>query len=351
MPKLFDNAKNSKKDEFYTMLSDIEKELKYYKSQFKNKIVYCNCDDPYESNFFKFFSANFNNFQLKKLIATCYTGSPIVGSQLPLFDIKGLKNNSKGAFKIEINKVEDSNKNGSIDITDVEWLLKHNENTVTPLKQGGDFRSNECIELLKQSDIVCTNPPFSLFRDYITQIIGFNKKFLVIGNTNAVTYKEIFRLFKENKIRTGYTNFNVGMFFIVPNHWEKFHHLDKNGNKIARVSTSCWFTNFDVEKHKVFLTLYKTYNPKEHPKYDNYDAINVDKVSDIPLDYKGLVGVPITFLDKYNPEQFEIIAFDYEIKQGLFPELIKRGWLRKIDRGYINGKRLYARILIKNKRI
>ena len=370
--RLFDNAKISKKDEFYTQLSDIEKELRHYKVQFKDKVVYCNCDDPYESNFFKFFAANFNNFQLKKLIVTCYAGSPIVGSQLPLFDIKGLKTNSKDSFKIEINKVEDSNKDGSIDISDVEWLLKHNENTVTPLKQGGDFRSKECIDLLKQSDIVCTNPPFSLSREYIAQLVEFNKKFLIIGNTNSLTYKEIFKLFKENKIRTGYTNFNVGMFFVVPKDWKKFHHLDEKGNKIARVSTSCWFTNLDVEKHKEFLTLYKKYNPTEYPKYDNYDAINVDKVSEIPMDYKGLIGVPITFLDKYNPEQFEIQTlgvgednFTPTKKYGKFrdaktglPSPDKRDfllYLRDKDGKYLTTEnykvtKVFARVIIKNKK-
>ena len=301
-------AGKAKQDEFYTQLVDIEKELKHYKQQFKNKIVYCNCDDPYESNFFKFFAANFNNFGLKKLIATSYSGSPIVGGQLPLFEIKGLETNGKGGFYIEINKVDDADNDGSIDLSDVVWLLKHDKNTATPLKQGGDFRSNECIKLLKQSDIVCTNPPFSLFREYLAQLIEFNKKFLIIGNTNALTYKDVFKLFKENKIRTGYTNFNVGMFFIVPNDWKHFHHIDEKGNKIARVSTSCWFTNLEVEKHKDFITLYKKYNPEEYPKYDNYEAINVDKVSGIPMDYKGAIGVPITFLDKYNPEQFEIVA-------------------------------------------
>lgn len=333
--KLLDDAKKSKKDEFYTQLSDIERELKYYKSQFKDKIVYCNCDDPYESNFFKFFAANFNNFQLKKIIATCYTGSPIVGSQLPLFELKGLKNNSREAFKIEINKVEDSNKDGAIDMSDVEWLLKHNENTITPLKQGGDFRSKECIDLLKKCDIICTNPPFSLFREYVAQLIGYNKKFLIIGNTNSLTYKEIFKLFKENKIRTGYTNFNVGMFFIVPKDWEHFHHIDADGNKIARVSTSCWFTNLNVEKHNNFIDLYKRYNPKDYPKYDNYDAINIDKVNDMPKDYRGVMGVPITFIDKYNPEQFEIIKF----RKGNDEKDLS-----------INGKCPYFRILIRNKK-
>ncbi|MFH0831896.1 MAG: adenine-specific methyltransferase EcoRI family protein [archaeon] len=379
--KLFDNAKKSKKDEFYTQISDIERELRHYKAQFKDKVIYCNCDDPYESNFFKFFAANFNNFQLKKLIATSYSGSPIVGSQLPLFNIKGLKANSKEAFKLEINKVEDSNNDGSIGISDVEWLLKHNENTATPLKQGGDFRSKECIDLLKQSDIVCTNPPFSLFREYLTQLIDYNKKFLIIGNTNALTYKDIFKLFKENKIRTGYTNFNVGMFFIVPKDWKQFHHTDEKGNKIARVSTSCWFTNLDVEKHREFLTLYKKYSPNEYPKYDNYDAINVDKVSEIPMDYKGLIGVPITFLDKYNPEQFEIIALgivgSIDFKSNKKMEILDKNgkptgkftvnakgtlyldYNPKIDKvpsfkDVMTGKlysSIYARVIIKNKKV
>ena len=337
--KILDNAKKDKKDEFYTQLKDIEKELKHYKEQFKNKVVYCNCDDPYESNFFKFFASNFNNFGLKKLIATCYSGSPMVGGQLPLFGIKGLKSNSKEPFKLEINKVKDYNKDGSVDLFDVEWLLQNDKNTATPLKQGGDFRSNECIQLLKQSDIVCTNPPFSLFREYVSQLVEFNKKFVIIGNTNSLSYKDIFRLFKENKIRTGYTNFNVGMFFVVPNDWKHFHHIDEKGNKIARVSTSCWFTNLEVEKHKEFITLYKKYNSKEYPKYDNYDAINVDKVNDMPMDYKGVMGVPITFLDKYNLEQFEIIGQMVTTKVDEF----NHGY------PYINGKKIYARILIKNK--
>ena len=339
--KLLDDAKKLKKDEFYTHLSDIEKELKHYKSQFKNKVVYCNCDDPYESNFFKFFAANFNNFQLKKLIATSYSGSPIVGNQLPLFEIRGLKKNSKEPFKIEINKVEDLNKDGSIDMSDVESLLKYNENITSPLKQGGDFRSKECLDLLKQADIICTNPPFSLFREYLAQLVEFNKKFLIIGNTNALSYKEVFKLFKENNIRTGYTNFNVGMFFSVPKDWEHFHHINEKGDKIARVSTSCWFTNLDVEKHKDFITLYKKYNPKDYSQYDNYNAINVDKVSDIPLDYRGVMGVPITFIDKYSPNQFEIVGQMVTTKVDEF----NHGY------PYIKGKKIYARILIRNKKV
>jgi len=266
-------ASKGRNDEFYTQLSDIEKELKHYKDQFLGKVVYCNCDDPFESNFFKYFAANFNALGLKKLITTSYVKSPIVGGQLPLFEVEGLKPSGKETFKIEIKEVTDINSNGAINLDDVEYLLKHDKNTATPLRGNGDFRSEECIELLKEADIVVTNPPFSLFREYVAQIVKYEKKFLIIGNTNALTYKKIFKLIKEDKLRTGYTNFNVGMFFVVPDDWEHFHHIDKNGKKIARVSTSCWFTNLEVEKHKEFITLYKKYNPNEYPKYENYDAI------------------------------------------------------------------------------
>jgi hypothetical protein len=305
------NASREKKDEFYTQLSDIEKELKHYKDQFKDKIVYCNADDPFESNFFKYFASNFNSLGLKKLIATSYDGSPIVGGQIPLFGIEGLKTaKRKEPMKIEINEVKDNNSDGAIGLSDVEWLLKNDKNVATPLKGNGDFRSNEAIKILKEVDIVVTNPPFSLFREFVAQLEKYNKKFLIIGNTNAITYKEIFKLIKENKIRTGYTNFNVGMFFVVPDDWEKFHHIDEEGNKIARVSTSCWFTNLEVKKHKEDMILYKTYegNEEEYPKYENYNAINVDQVKDIPVDYKGAIGVPITFVDKYSSDQFKILA-------------------------------------------
>lgn len=329
-------ANQAKKDEFYTQLVDIEKELKHYKEQFRGKIVYCNCDDPFESNFFKYFAANFNSIGLKKLITTSYVKSPIVGGQLSLFDIKGLKPKGREPFKIEITEVRDSNADGSISLADIEWLLKHNAKTCATLKGNGDFRSEECIELLKQADIVVTNPPFSLFREYVAQLVENNKRFIIIGNTNALTYKEIFKLIKDNKLRTGYTNFNVGMFFVVPDDWKYFHHIDENGRKIARVSTSCWFTNMEVERHKQEITLYKKYNPKEYPKYDNYNAINVNKYNDIPADYDGAIGVPITFIDKYNPEQFEIVKF------------------RKGDDDKdlaIKGKYTYFRIIVKNKKV
>lgn len=305
--KNFDNAKKNKADEFYTQLSDIETELKHYKKYFYNKVIFCNCDDPYESNFFKYFAMNFNHLGLKKLIATCYDSSPFAGTQINLFNYHLFNENAKRAYKIEITKIPDANNDGAIDLSDVETLIKCDKNVITVLKGNGDFRSDECVNLLKEADIVVTNPPFSLFREYVDQLIEYNKDFIIIGNTNALTYKEIFKLFKENKIRTGYTNFNVGMFFVVPDNYEKFTEI-KNGVKYARVSTSCWFTNLPVKKHNEELTLYKTYNSQEYPNYINYDAINIDTYKDIPYDYDGYMGVPITFLDKYNPEQFKIIA-------------------------------------------
>ena len=303
-----DKAKKEKADEFYTQLSDIENEMRYYKEQFKGKIIFSNCDDPYESNFFKDFALNFNHLGLKKLIATCYDSSPVAFTQLSLFDCgKSIPNKNRKAYKIEITEVSDFNADGAVDLSDVRYLLQNKENTLTLLNGDGDFRSDECVELLKQSDIVVTNPPFSLFREYVAQIIENGKDFILIGNTNALTYKEIFKLFKENKIRTGNTNFNVGMYFFVPDNYQKFHKI-VDGKKMVRVSTSCWFTSLPVKKHNEYLTCYKRYSPEEYPKYDNYDAINIDKYTEIPYDYDGCMGVPITFLDKYNPEQFEIVA-------------------------------------------
>lgn len=319
-------AKNEKNDEFYTRLEDIEKELLHYKAYFKGKTVFCNCDDPYESNFFKYFAMNFNFLGLKKLIATCYDSSPVVGEQLSLFP-------DKRPYKIEISEVTDENGDGATDLADVEYLLKNKHNTRAKLKSG-DFRSEECTELLKQADIVVTNPPFSLFREYVAQLVEYEKQFVIIGNTNAITYKEIFALFQENKIRTGYTNFNIGMFFYVPNNVERFHKIIL-GKKVIRVSTSCWFTNLTVKKHSEMLPLYKRYTESEYPKYDNYDAINVNKYTDIPYDYDGAMGVPITFLDKYNPEQFEIIKF----RKGNDDKDLS-----------INGKCPYFRIIIRRKK-
>jgi hypothetical protein len=359
-------ASKAKVDEFYTQLTDIERELKHYKKYFKEKTVYCNCDDPFESNFFKYFAANFNALKLKKLITTSFVRSPIVGGQLSLFEIEGLKPSGKEPFKIEINEVPDIDSDGAISLADVEWLLRNDANVSTPLIANGDFRSPECLELLKEADIVVTNPPFSLFREYVAQLAEYNKKFLIIGNTNSLTYREIFKLIKNNDLRTGYTNFNVGMFFIVPDEWEHFHHIDNNGKKIARVSTSCWFTNLEVEKHKEFITLYKRYNPDEYPKYENYDAINVDKYTDIPCDFEGAMGVPVTFVDKYNPDQFEIIGLGISnsgIEIGVNPYKEKHKKYRKEvqKRGAVDGDLYmitngivdvpYARIIVKNKKV
>lgn len=303
-------ANKAKKDEFYTQLSDIEKELNNYRKEFKDKVVFCNCDDPYESNFFKYFAMNFNFLGLKKLIATCYATSPVAYTQLSLFDIGGLKIQRKStqkAYKIEITEVNDNNGDGAIDLSDVEYLIKNKKNTLSLLKGDGDFRSEECINLLKEADIVVTNPPFSLFREYVAQLVEYNKQFIIMGNTNALSYKEIFKLFKDDNIRTGYTNFNVGMYFFVPDDTEKYHKIE-NGKKMVRVATSCWFTNLPVKRHNEKLILYKKYTPNEYPKFDNYDAINVNKYTDIPMDYFDYMGVPITFLDKYNPNQFKLLG-------------------------------------------
>jgi hypothetical protein len=300
-------AKKSKNDEFYTQMKTIEDELRYYKDQFKDKTVFCNCDDPLESNFVKYFALQFEHLGLKKLVATHYIGgtTPV---QLDLFGsatpVQARIRRKPYVLIYEGDK--NGNRNPDIDEFEFRELMKSH---IHPLNGTGDFRSPECTQFLKEADIVVTNPPFSLFREYVAQLVEYDKKFLIIGNTNAITYKEIFKLIKQNKLWLGQTNFNVGMFFEVPDDWGKFHHVDeKTGRKIARVSTSCWFTNLDTTKRHEIMTLYKKYSPEEYPKYDNYDAINVDKVADMPADYEGDMGVPVTFLDKYNPEQFEIIG-------------------------------------------
>ena len=300
-------ANRAGRDEFYTQLADIEKELRHYTEHFRDKTVFCNCDDPYESNFFKYFALNFNRLGLKRLIATCYDGSPVLGNELLLDFGETTDSPKKIAYKVDITEVADVNGDGAINLADIQYLIQNDKNVISILKGNGDFRSDECVDLLKQADIVVTNPPFSLFREYIAQLDKYEKEYIIIGNTNSLSYREVFKLFKEDKIRTGYTNFNVGMFFSVPDSYEKFHHIE-NGRKMARVSTSCWFTNLPVKKHTEDLILYKQYVSEEYPKYENYDAININLYTDIPCDYDGAMGVPITFLDKFNPKQFEIIG-------------------------------------------
>lgn len=312
--RLFERAKRNKADEFYTQLPDIEAEMRHYRDQFKGKVIFCNCDDPYESNFFKYFAMNFNFLGLKKLITTCYAGSSVMGEQLSLFDVVDLKKknpDAKHPYKVEITEVKDENKDGAVDLGDVEYLLKNRKNVLTLLNGDGDFRSPECIELLKEADIVVTNPPFSLFREYVAQLIEYEKEFIIIGNVNAITYKEIFKLIKENKIWLGPSIRSGDREFRVPDYYPlkaAGFRVDENGNKYIRVKGVRWFTNLDFEQRRKNITLYKKYTPEEYPRYDNYDAIEVSRTAEIPYDYDGAMGVPITFLDKYNPEQFTILG-------------------------------------------
>jgi len=339
--RLVDKAKKNKADEFYTQRPDIEAEMQHYKEQFRGKVIFCNCDDPYESIFFKYFAMNFNFLDLKKLIATCYTNSPVTGKQLSLSDVKSLKGKSPDAkhpYKIEISEVKDENADGAIDLADVEYLLKNKANVLSLLKGDGDFRSPECIKLLKEADIVVTNPPFSLFREYVAQLMGYKKKFLIIGSLNAITYKECFKFIKDNKMWLGITMDGRNKWFQVPDSYPINENVAnskiESGKKYLFVKGCLWFTDLDTPKRHEEMTLYKKYNSKEYSKYDNYDAIEVSKVAEIPYDWNGAMGVPITFLNKYNPEQFEIVKFR---KGDDEKDLV------------INGKSPYFRILIKRR--
>jgi hypothetical protein len=321
-------AKSSKKDEFYTQLPDIEKELRHYKQHFKNKVVYCNCDDPRVSNFFHFFSYNFEKLGLKKLITTCYKSQ-----EVDLFS----NNDSEKAIYLEY--TGDKNGNNVPDPSEIG---------INYLTGDGDFRSKESIELLKEADIVVTNPPFSLFKEYVAQLIEYDKKFIIVGNQNAITYKEIFKLIKDNKLWLGY-GFNRNMAHFVNKHYVDYATDNDHKEGMIRVSGVVWYTNIDTDKRHEDLILYKKYygNESEYPKYDNYNAINIDKTKDIPCDFKGVMGVPITFIDKFNPEQFEILGAetfqDIEVEPGVF---------QKPTHKLSNSSRLvYKRIWIKHKKI
>lgn len=332
-------AKAAKEDEFYTQLTDIERELQHYWQHFRGKTVLCNCDDPYESNFFKYFALRFNQLGLKKLICTCYNGSPVQGNELLLDFGDGSNEPKKIAYKVEITEVRDMNGDGTVDLSDVRILLQNDKNVLSILPSG-DFRSPECIKLLKEADIVVTNPPFSLFREYLAQLMEYDKKFLIVGNQNIITYKEVFPLLKDNKIWLGY---KVGdMAFKVPDYFQPRktrYWQDESGQKWRSMGNICWFTNLDHQKRHETLDLVCHYSPEEYPMYDSYDAIEVSRTADIPFDYIGVMGVPITFLDKYNPEQFEIIGIDRYVKDN--PHYGHRF--------KINGTEIYARILIRNK--
>ena len=311
-------AKKRKSDEFYTQLTDIEKEMVYYKPHFKGKVIFCNCDDARESNFFKYFANNFELLGIRKLITTGYkeNGHGVV------LEYEGDKNNN--------------------------LMVDPNEIKVTELKGNGDFRSDECIEYLKQADIVITNPPFSLFREYIALLMEYKKNFIIMGNMNAITYKEVFPYIKENKlwlgvsIHSGDRKFKVPDSYILP---ENNGEINEKGEKFIKVSGIRWFTNIPHDRLNIPIDLYKIYSPSEFPKYDNYDAINVDKTCDIPIDYYGVMGVPISFLDKYCPAQFEIVGATESEGKGFSNGLFNDEY--KITQPLINGSKVYKRLFIR----
>ena len=360
MNKDLNQAKAQKNDEFYTQLADIETELYYYRDHFKGKTIFCNCDDPYESNFFKYFAMNFNALGLKKLIATCYRGSPIAYTELPLFpELTPTEKEIRPPYKAVITEVADYNNDGAANLADVEWLLQNRKNSCELLKGDGDFRSEECIELLKEADIVATNPPFSLFREYLAQLIQYKKQFIIIGNLNAIHYKEVFPLIKTNQLWLGQTRFNGGAAYFVgkkelydPKKMssEKNAYI-KDGKLYWRVNGVRWFTNLDTPRRHEDLIMYKAYTADEYPHYFNYDAIDVSKVTEIPKEYFGDMGVPDTFLEIYNPEQFEIIG----IGSGEFAASIgvQKNHRGRTDIAYYdrNGepKCPYSRIIIRRK--
>jgi hypothetical protein len=364
------NAKKVKNDEFYTQYSDIQKEieayLEYNSDVFRGKVVYCNCDDPFESNFFRYFVLNFNKLGLKQLITTSYKPSPVANTQLGLFGDDKTLTESKGRPKINankfiINEVHDIDGDGEFNLKDVAKQLKTNKNNEwAPLEGDGDFRSDECVELLKQSDIVVTNPPFSLFREYVKQLFDYNKELVVIGNLSAIIYKEIFPLIKANKLWLGATGNGSDMVFAVPNGAEiaesdrqKAARLGYIGD-YTRLGNSCWFTNLDhgrrhqplplmtMEENLKYSKHKEIKGKKAYHKYDNYDALEVPFTDAIPSDYDGVMGVPVSFLDKYNPDQFELLGSNRGINQDL-NRIYGRG-------SYINGKETFKRVFIRHKK-
>ena len=366
-------AKTAKKDEFYTLLADIERELQHYWQHFRDKVVLCNCDDPYESNFFKYFALRFNQLGLKKLICTCYNGSPIQGNELCI-DFGDFSEPQKIAYKVEITEVKDLNGDGAVDLSDVRYLLQNDRNVLSTLKTG-DFRDNECIELLKQADIVVTNPPFSLFRDYVKQLMKYEKNFLIMGRMSALHYSEIFPLIVQNKLWCGF-NFNFSAVYKAPysntleanRKFVKSKGLNPDENYI-KVPAICWYTNLDISKRHENMDLVCKYSPEEYPSYENYDAIDVAKVQDIPYDYEGIMGVPDTIMGQFNPDQFEIIgsncSTEFCKKLGVKP--LGENWIKRYRAAGGTGhntknmvrivyndsqgkpKVAYSRILIRNK--
>ncbi len=384
-------AVKAKKDEFYTQLTDIEKEMRYYKKHFNGKTVFCNCDDPFESNFFKYFVLNFNRLGLKKLIATCYFSSPIVGQQLQYhYDKNGqmsfsfgyeteVTDGAKRPYKAIVTQVYDKTGDGGVDMVDVAELFVSGENQLTELEGDGDFRSAECLALLDESDIVVTNPPFSLFREFVNVLIQREKHFIILGNVNAITYKEFFPLIRGNKVWIGASIHSGDRKFYVPDDYPLNASgcgVDEDGRRFIRVKGVRWYTNLDIRQRHEEMILVKKYAPEVYEHFDNYDAINVDVTTDIPCDYAGLMGVPITFLDKYSPDQFEIIGVTQSwcgIASKIYPRQIqidkngKRSQVTKLNDGAaikveqppvnktyyeVEGElfiKTYARVIIRNK--
>lgn len=338
------HAKVAKQDEFYTQRSDIEKELAQYKQHFKDKVVLCNCDDPYESEFFRYFALKFNDLGLKKLIATSYAGSPIQGT---LFNTDFKLGDKRTPYKAVVTKLYDITGDGVEDMLDIDQLFRQNENSIEALQGDGDFRSEECVTLLDEADIIVTNPPFSLWREYVKLLMEHNKKFLIIGNVNAISTKDIFPYIKDNLLWLGHSIHSGDREFRVPEYYPLdaagFRVTDE-GTKYIRVKGVRWFTNLDYKQRHDMLVLYKRYTPEQYPKYDNYDAIEVSKTAEIPCDYDGVMGVPITFMDKYNPDQFEILGISGDLANPLVID-----GKRKSGRFYCSGNRLYDRIVIRNR--
>jgi len=358
--KSLNAAAAAKQDEFYTQLSDIEKELRHYRKHFAGKTVLCNCDDPFESNFFKYFVLNFNRLGLSKLIATCYAGSPIVYTQMNLFgepEEVVQAEREKKPYKVEVTQVYDTSGDGGVDMLDVAELFRTGKNALELLEGDGDFRSPECLALLDEADIVVTNPPFSLFREYVAVLMERRKKFIIIGNQNATKYKEIFPHFMNNEIWLGYNNGD--MAFRVPDYFEPRetrYWQDETGQKWRSLGNIAWFTNLDIKKRHEQMILVKRYDPSIYPTYDNYDAIEVAKTSDIPFDYSGLMGVPITYMAIHNPDQFEIVGLsdrDSPLRKKVYTKSdspkysdLNRCCVIPQDDGTL--KSTYMRILIRN---
>ena len=340
------DAARAKKDKFYTQLEDIENELRHYREFFCGKSVLCNCDDPFESNFFQYFAAKFNDLELRKLVTTSYIGSPIAGSQVSLFDPK------RTAYMTEVTELHDWNGDGREDLNDVKFAIENGIYRTRQLEGTGDFSSKEVVNLLKACDVVVTNPPFSVFRQFVKLMVDSGKKFLILGNINSITYKEIFPLIMANKLWLGYGMGRAISGFIVPDDYELYGseaRLESDGTRIVATNQCLWYTNIETPKRYWDIPLFKSYReePERYPRYDNYDAIEVSKTAHIPVDYEGVMGVPITFLDKYNPNQFEIVGCTESEGTGFSNGLWHDD--SQFKQATINGHKVYKRLFIRRR--